>query len=306
MLITPASISYAGTTIGDKDGGWSGGGSGTQYVLSYHYDSEKNAIAMTWSRGGRKPKSHTYTGPNDNYELPTNNPVEDSTYSLLNAIAAYCNKKGATYSKAYSSLTASYYQDGRHVWRNKNDNSRVVIWFSSDDLNNLAPAHTCTYSDWAKWTATEHERHKTCEAHRGNPGQYTALHTYGDWSGWTDDDNGQHYRTRTCTACGHVDTDRKAHDWGPWIDDKNGHAATNNPDSKLASGTHHRVCSTCGRYEEGVHEMGEAKVVEVKGETAGKKTVVYRRDWHLSEIYATSANDHSRPFIVRPKNFPKS
>lgn len=29
-------------------------------------------------------------------------------------------------------------------------------------------------------------------------------------------------------------------------------------------------------------------------------------DWHLSEIYATSANDHSRPFIVRPKNLPKS
>lgn len=278
MLITPASISHAGTTIGDKDGGWSGGSSGTQYVLSYHYDSGKNAVAMTWSRGGRKPKSHTYTGPNDNYELPTNNPVEDSTYSLLNAIAAYCNTKGADYGGACDTLRASYYQDGRSVWRSKNDNSRVVIWFSSDDLNNLAPAHKCTYSNWAYWTADEHERHKTCEAHRGDPGQYTALHTYGDWSGWTDDDNGQHYRTRTCTVCGHVDTDRKAHDWGPWIDDKNGHAATNNPDSKLASGTHHRVCSTCGRREEGVHEMGEAKVVEVKGETAGKKTVVYRRD----------------------------
>ena len=46
MLITPASISHAGTTIGDKDGGWSGGSSGTQYVLSYHYDSEKNAIPI--------------------------------------------------------------------------------------------------------------------------------------------------------------------------------------------------------------------------------------------------------------------
>jgi len=278
MLITPASISYAGTTIGDKDGGWSGGGSGTQYVLSYHYDSEKNAVAMTWSRGGRKPKSHTYTGPNDNYELPTNNPVEDSTYSLLNAIAAYCNTKGADYNKAKTSLTASYYQDGRHVWRSKNDNSRVVIWFSSDDLNNLAPAHKCTYSNWADWTADEHEYHSTCTLHPGYPGQYTAYHEYGDWSKWTDDGNGQHYRTRKCKDCGHVDTDRKAHDWGPWIDDKNGHAATNNPDSKLASGTHHRVCSTCGRKEVSEHEMGEAKVVEVKGETAGKKTVVYRRD----------------------------
>ena len=278
MLITPASISYAGTTIGDKDGGWSGGSSGTQYVLSYHYDSGKNAVAMTWSRGGRKPKSHTYTGPNDNYELPTNNPVEDSTYSLLNAIAAYCNTKGATYSKAYSSLTASYYQDGRGVWRSKNDNSRVVIWFSSDDLNNLAPAHKCTYSNWAYWTADEHEYHSTCTLHPGYVGQYHAYHEYDGWSKWTDDGNGQHYRTRTCKDCGYVDTDRKAHDWGPWIDDKNGHAATNNPDSKLASGTHHRVCSTCGRKEVSEHEMGEAKVVEVKGETAGKKTVVYRRD----------------------------
>ena len=278
MLITPASISHAGTTIGDKDGGWSGGSSGTQYVLSYHYDSEKNAVAMTWSRGGRKPKSHTYTGPNDNYQLPTNNPVENSTYSLLNAISAYCKAKGADYNKAKISLEASYYQEGRYVWRSKNDNSRVVIWFSSDDLNNLAPAHTCTYSDWADWTATEHERHSTCTLHPGYVGQDHAYHTYGDWSKWTDDGNGQHYRTRQCTVCKHVDTDRKAHDWGPWIDDKNGHAATNNPDSKLVSGTHHRVCSTCGRREEGVHEMGEAKVVEVKGETAGKKTVVYRRD----------------------------
>ena len=278
MLITPASISHAGTTIGDKDGGWSGGSSGTQYVLSYHYDSGKNAVAMTWSRGGRKPKSHTYTGPNDNYELPTNNPVEDSTYSLLNAISAYCKAKGADYNKAKISLKASYYQDGRHVWRSKNDNSRVVIWFSSDDLNNLAPAHKCTYSNWADWTADEHEYHSTCTLHPGSVGQYHAYHEYDDWSKWTDDGNGQHYRTRKCKDCGHVDTDRKAHDWGPWIDDKNGHAATNNPDSKLASGTHHRVCSTCGRREEGVHEMGQAKVVEVKGETAGKKTVVYRRD----------------------------
>ena len=270
LLMTPALVTNAQTSSGNQNTSHSGGAKGTVW-LTYDYDS--SGVLLHWyykKADGTLISEHRYS-VGDDKKLHANYPKSASP-TFEEAISGYCNAYGKNSGEVINYIRANYSKDNEGVWRASNGN--IITWLSSAD----GPLHTCTYSNWADWTATEHERHKTCEAHRGSVGQEHKLHTYGDWSKWTDDGNGQHSRTRTCTVCGHVDTDRKAHDWGPWIDDKNGHAATNNPDSKLASGTHHRVCSTCGRYEEGVHEMGEAKVVKVKGETAGKKTVVYRRD----------------------------
>ena len=270
LLMTPTLVTNAQTSSGNQNTSHSGSAKGTVW-LTYDYDS--SGVLLHWyykKADGTLISEHRYS-VGDDKKLHTNFP-ENASPSLTDAISGYCTTYGKNYSEVMIYIYANYSQDGRGIWRASNGN--IITWLSSAD----GPLHTCTYSDWADWTATEHERHSTCTLHPGYVGQDHAYHTYGDWSKWTDDGNGQHYRTRQCTVCKHVDTDRKAHDWGPWIDDKNGHAATNNPDSKLASGTHHRVCSTCGRREEGVHEMGEAKVVEVKGETAGKKTVVYRRD----------------------------